>query len=113
MIHLLDYATWYQYTHIWRSFGVVLVFGLANYNKTKQRFPPPYVDGMANKSSLSSVVSNLVRAQMGGSIPADTLDDELDKRVAELILKEARQKEARYVQTGSYRSQTYVLVYIC
>ena len=46
--------------------------------------------------SLSSVVSNLVRAQMGASVPAALPDDDLDTHVAQLILKEARQKEARY-----------------
>jgi len=61
---------------------------------------------MDNSSSLSNVVSSLVRAQMGSSLPRSTLDEELDKRVAELILKEARQKEARYLKTGSYLPQT-------
>jgi hypothetical protein len=46
--------------------------------------------------SLSNVVSNLVRAQMGSSVPAAVPDDDLDHHVAQLILKEARQKEARY-----------------
>lgn len=46
--------------------------------------------------SLSSVVSNLVRAQMGASVPTALPDDDLDQHVAQLILKEARQKEARY-----------------
>ncbi|PVF98553.1 hypothetical protein CPB86DRAFT_806735 [Serendipita vermifera] len=60
---------------------------------------------MSNSPSFSNVVSSLVRAQMGSSVPASTLDEELDRRVAELILKEARQKEARYGQTGSYSPQ--------
>ncbi|KAG8836344.1 hypothetical protein FRC17_005630 [Serendipita sp. 399] len=60
---------------------------------------------MANSSSLSNVVSSLVRAQMGASIPASTLDEELDRRVAELILKEARKKEATFNRTGSYSPQ--------
>lgn len=46
--------------------------------------------------SLSSVVSNLVRAQMGASVATAVPDDDLDQHVAQLILKEARQKEARY-----------------
>ncbi|CAG8762647.1 12167_t:CDS:2, partial [Acaulospora colombiana] len=50
---------------------------------------------MSNSSSFSNVVSSLVRAQMGSSVTASTLDEELDRRVAELILKEARQKEER------------------
>ncbi|KAG8756747.1 hypothetical protein FRC14_002674 [Serendipita sp. 396] len=60
---------------------------------------------MANSSSLSNVVTNLVRAQMGASIPASTLDEELDRRVAELILQEARKKEATFNRTGSYSPQ--------
>lgn len=62
---------------------------------------------MAGPSSLSNVVSSLVRAQVGSSIPENTLDEELDKRVAELILKEARKKEERYGRTGSHSPQLY------
>ncbi|KAG8886566.1 hypothetical protein FRB98_001214 [Tulasnella sp. 332] len=51
---------------------------------------------MASASSLSSVVSNLVRASMGASANTSVTDDDLDQHVAELILKEAKQKEARY-----------------
>lgn len=46
--------------------------------------------------SLSSVVSNLVRAQMGASVSTAVPDGDLDQHVAQLILKEAREKEARY-----------------
>jgi hypothetical protein len=60
---------------------------------------------MSKAPSFSNVVSSLVRAQMGSSVPANTLDEELDRRVAELILKEARQKEARHGKTGSYSPQ--------
>jgi hypothetical protein len=63
---------------------------------------------MANSSSLSNVVSSLVRAQMGSSIPTNALDEELDRRVAELILKEAKKSETRYGMTGLYSTQTYV-----
>ncbi|KAI0066669.1 hypothetical protein BV25DRAFT_1988402 [Artomyces pyxidatus] len=54
---------------------------------------------MAN-SSLSSVVSDLVRAQMGASVSSTVTDDDLDRHVAELILKEARQKAERYGKDG-------------
>lgn len=51
-------------------------------------------------SSLSSVVSNLVRASMGTSVSSQVTDDELDKHVAELILKEAKKKAERFGQDG-------------
>ncbi|KAJ6520159.1 hypothetical protein C8R45DRAFT_918960 [Mycena sanguinolenta] len=51
-------------------------------------------------SSLSSVVSNLVRAQMGTAISPQVTDDDLDKAVAELILKEAKKKAERFGQDG-------------
>ncbi|TDL19425.1 hypothetical protein BD410DRAFT_900273 [Rickenella mellea] len=54
---------------------------------------------MAN-SSLSSVVSNLVRASMGTSVTSKVTDEDLDKHVAELILKEAKQKAERYLKDG-------------
>ena len=50
-------------------------------------------------SSLSSVVSNLVRASMG-SISNMVTDDDLDRHVAELIVKEAKKKAERYGQQG-------------
>ena len=50
--------------------------------------------------SLSSVVSNLVRASMGASVPSNVADDDLDRHVAELILKEAKQKLAKYNTDG-------------
>ncbi|PSS29790.1 hypothetical protein PHLCEN_2v2938 [Hermanssonia centrifuga] len=51
-------------------------------------------------SSLSSVVSNLVRASMGTSIANNVTDDDLDRHIAELILKEAKQKAERYAKEG-------------
>ncbi|KIY50484.1 hypothetical protein FISHEDRAFT_64701 [Fistulina hepatica ATCC 64428] len=51
-------------------------------------------------SSLSSVVSNLVRAQMGTSLSPTVTDEDLDRHVAELILREAKKKAERYSQTG-------------
>ncbi|TFY73282.1 hypothetical protein EWM64_g10731 [Hericium alpestre] len=51
-------------------------------------------------SSLSSVVSGLVRAQMGGAVTGTITDDDLDRHVAELILKEAKQKAERYSKEG-------------
>jgi hypothetical protein len=51
-------------------------------------------------SSLSSVVSSLVRASMGTSVSNTVTDDDLDRHVAELILKEAKQKAERYGKDG-------------
>ncbi len=53
-----------------------------------------------SSSSLSTVVSGLVRASVGASVPSSVTDDELDKAVAELILKEAKQKAERYLKDG-------------
>ena len=51
-------------------------------------------------SSLSSVVSDLVRAQMGTSLSSSVTDEELDRHVAELIVKEAKKKAELYMQSG-------------
>ena len=51
-------------------------------------------------SSLSSVVSDLVRAQMGTSVPTSVTDEELDRHVAELIVREAKKKAELYMQSG-------------
>ena len=51
-------------------------------------------------SSLSSVVSSLVRAQMGTSLPTNVSDEDLDRHVAELILKEAKKKADQYDKQG-------------
>ncbi|TFK26762.1 hypothetical protein FA15DRAFT_667041 [Coprinopsis marcescibilis] len=51
-------------------------------------------------SSLSSVVSNLVRAQMGSTLAPTVTDEDLDRHIAELILKEAKTKVERYNQQG-------------
>ncbi|CCL98540.1 uncharacterized protein FIBRA_00539 [Fibroporia radiculosa] len=53
-----------------------------------------------SKSSLSTVVSNLVRAQLGTSVSSTVTDEDLDHHVAELILKEAKQKAERYGKDG-------------
>ncbi|KAH9056865.1 hypothetical protein EDB87DRAFT_1833426 [Lactarius vividus] len=50
--------------------------------------------------SLSSVVSSLVRAQMGVSVPTAVTDDDLDRHVADLILKEAKKKAEQYDKQG-------------
>ena len=60
---------------------------------------------MPGSSSLSSVVSGLVRAQMGSSVPDNVQEDEVDRYVQELILKEAKQKAERY---GSLGIQAYL-----
>ena len=51
-------------------------------------------------TSLSSVVSDLVRAQMGTSVSSSVTDEDLDRHVAELILKEAKKKAEQYGQHG-------------
>lgn len=51
-------------------------------------------------SSLSSVVSNLVRSSMGTSVSRNVTDDDLDRHVAELIVREAKKKAERYGQQG-------------
>lgn len=50
--------------------------------------------------SLSSVVSSLVRAQMGSSLPSNVTDEDLDRHVADLILKEAKKKSEQYDKQG-------------
>ncbi|KAF8327591.1 uncharacterized protein EI90DRAFT_3156138 [Cantharellus anzutake] len=47
-------------------------------------------------SSLSSVVSHLMRASVGSSIPDNVSDQDLDRFVADLILKEAKEAEDKY-----------------
>lgn len=59
---------------------------------------------MASSSSLSSVVSNLVRAQLGTSLSSEVPDDDLDKHVADLILREAKQKEEKYLGKEGVRA---------
>jgi hypothetical protein len=51
-------------------------------------------------ASLSSVVSDLVRAQMGESVPSSVTSEDLDRHVAELIIREAKKKAELYMQTG-------------
>ncbi|KAG6380711.1 hypothetical protein JVT61DRAFT_5089 [Boletus reticuloceps] len=53
-----------------------------------------------SKSTLSSVVSSLVRASVGTSVLSTVPDEDLDKHVAELILKEAKQKAESYSKLG-------------
>ena len=62
--------------------------------------------------SLSSVVSSLVRAQMGTSLPTNLSDEDLDRHVAELILKEAKKKADQYDKQGirAYLPQSVSLV---
>ncbi|GAA6014729.1 hypothetical protein JCM11491_001955 [Sporobolomyces phaffii] len=53
-------------------------------------------------SSLSSIVSQLVRAQVGAaSVPASTPDDDLDARVAAVLLAEAREASRGYAEHGT------------
>jgi hypothetical protein len=46
------------------------------------------------------MVSDLVRAQMGTSISSSVTNEELDRHVAELIVKEAKKKAELYMQSG-------------
>jgi hypothetical protein len=48
--------------------------------------------------SLNSVVNNLVRAAAG--IPADITDKDLDKHVAELLAREAKERDAKWSEIG-------------
>ncbi|KAJ3991590.1 hypothetical protein F5050DRAFT_1581152 [Lentinula boryana] len=51
-------------------------------------------------SSLSSVVSDLVRASMGTSVAPTVTDEELDKHVRELLIRDAKKRAERYGQQG-------------
>ncbi|KAJ4471854.1 hypothetical protein C8J55DRAFT_154756 [Lentinula edodes] len=51
-------------------------------------------------SSLSSVVSDLVRASMGSSVAPTVTDEELDKHVRELLIRDAKKRAERYGQQG-------------
>ncbi|KAF7303142.1 hypothetical protein MKEN_01277900 [Mycena kentingensis (nom. inval.)] len=53
---------------------------------------------MTSSSSLSSIVDGLVRAQYGAA--EEATEEELDKHVADLILKEAKKKAEAFSQTG-------------
>lgn len=55
---------------------------------------------MASSSSLSNVVSTLVRAQMGSSVPSSVTDEDLDRHIGEIILREAKAKAERYKSEG-------------
>ena len=55
-------------------------------------------------NSLSFVVSSLVRAQMGAAVPATVDDGDLDRHVAELIMKEAKEKASKYAASEGIRA---------
>lgn len=55
---------------------------------------------LMSKSTLSSVVSTLVRASVGASVSSTVPDEDLDKHVADLILREAKQKAESYSTLG-------------
>jgi hypothetical protein len=55
---------------------------------------------MSSGSSLNTVVSSLIRASMGASVSPTVVDEELDRHVAELILKEAKSKAEKYAKEG-------------
>lgn len=50
----------------------------------------------ASASHLSSVVSKLTRASFGAAVSSDVKDTDLDRYVADLIMKEAKSSEERY-----------------
>ncbi len=50
-------------------------------------------------SAIDSVVNNLVRAALGNQA-ATVVDADLDKYVADLILKEAAEKRSKYDRVG-------------
>lgn len=56
--------------------------------------------GATNYGSLSDIVSSLTRAQVG-SAAASVADDELDKHIAEMLLKEAKQKDQMWGERGT------------
>ncbi|KAK7040192.1 hypothetical protein VNI00_009998 [Paramarasmius palmivorus] len=51
-------------------------------------------------NSLSSVVSTLVRAQMGSSVSQTVTDDDLDRHVRELLVRDAKKRAEKYGQQG-------------
>ena len=61
-------------------------------------------DSKNGRPQLSSAVSSLVRAQYGLSAREDKGDSQtdLDKHVADLLLKEAADREVRAKATGSH-----------
>ncbi|KAG5460729.1 MAG: hypothetical protein BJ554DRAFT_7186 [Olpidium bornovanus] len=71
--------------------------------------PPPTARGGAGpasgerpgKSALDSVVSRLVRAAIGAGEADHIADDDLDKYVADLVLKEAKEKSKLFQQVGT------------
>lgn len=70
---------------------------------TSKPSPSPSI----NHSSLTSIVSQLVRSQYGATAAAAQVnDDDLDKHVAEMLLKEAKDKEKAWGETsrGGYLS---------
>ncbi|CAG8537284.1 5873_t:CDS:2 [Scutellospora calospora] len=62
--------------------------------------PPPDDQPTKPKSALDIVVNQLVRASVGGNIPSSLSDDDLDKYVADLIMKEASAKNNLYSKEG-------------
>ncbi|GEM10881.1 hypothetical protein Rt10032_c12g4898 [Rhodotorula toruloides] len=56
--------------------------------------------GTASYGSLTDIVSSLTRAQVGAAA-ASVADDELDKHIAEMLLKEAKQKDRMWGERGT------------
>jgi hypothetical protein len=102
-----------------RRCPTVIAIGPAGSRGGKRRALFPFVECKASfqlhtrmtDTSLSSVVSGLVRAQMGASVSSTVTDEDLDRHVAELILKEAKKKAEQYGQQGvsAYLPQSVLL----
>ena len=63
------------------------------------QMPPKASNSASSSSSLSSIVASLTRAQFG--VDNKVNDDDLDKHVAELLLKEARDKDKQWNERGT------------
>lgn len=57
--------------------------------------------GSVNHNSLSSIVASLTRAQFGLAATTTATDDQLDRHVADLLLKEARDKDKQWGEKGT------------
>ncbi|CAG8445812.1 4036_t:CDS:2 [Funneliformis caledonium] len=61
---------------------------------------PPKSKLPEQKSALDVAVNQLVRASVGGSVPPTLPDEDLDKYIADLVLKEASVKNKMYNKEG-------------
>ncbi|CAI2164813.1 302_t:CDS:2 [Funneliformis geosporum] len=61
---------------------------------------PPKRKLPEQKSALDVAVNQLVRASVGGNVPSTLPDEDLDKYIADLVLKEASAKNKMYNKEG-------------